>query len=36
MQKWLDNNYVLIYPTYNKGKSGVAEKFIRNLKGRIY
>ena len=33
---WLDNNDILMYLTYNGGKSVVAEKFIRTLKGKIY
>ena len=36
MQMWLDNNDILMYLTYNGGKSVVAEKFIRTLKGKIY
>ena len=34
-KKWL-NNTVLIYSTYNEGKSVVAERFIGTLKGKIY
>ena len=36
MQKLLDDNDGLIYLTYNKSKSAVAEKFLRTLKGKIY
>ena len=36
MQKWLDNNNVLIYSTYNEGKSVVAERFLRIVKCKIY
>ena len=36
MQKLLDNNNFLMYSTQNEGKSVVAERFIRNLKGKIY
>ena len=36
MQKWLDNNDILMYSTYNEGKSVIAERFIRTLKGKIY
>ena len=36
MQKWLDDNYILIYLTHNEGKSVVAEIFIRTLKRKIY
>ena len=34
-KKWL-NNTVLIYSTYNEGKSVVAERFIGTLKDKIY
>ena len=36
MQKWLDNNDILMYLTHNEGKSVVAERFIRTLKGKIF
>ena len=36
VQKWLDNNNILIYLTHNEGKTVVAEKFTRTLKGKIY
>ena len=36
MQKWLDDNDILMYSTHNEGKSVVAERFIRTLKARIY
>ena len=37
MQKWLtDNNNILMYSTYNEGKSVVAQKFIRTMKDKIY
>ena len=29
MQKWLDNNGILMYSTHNEVKSVVAERFIR-------
>ena len=32
----LDDKDILMYSTYNEGKSIVAEKFIRTLKGKIY
>ena len=35
MQKWLVDNNVLMYSTYNEGKSEVAERLIRTLKGKI-
>ena len=36
MLKWLDDNDILMYSTYNKGKSVVTERFIRTLKSKIY
>ena len=36
MQKWLDNNSILMYSTHNEGKSVYAEKFIKTLKNKIY
>ena len=36
MQKWLDDNDILMYLTHNKVNSVVAERFIRTLKGKIY
>ena len=35
MQKWFYNN-ILIYLTHNEGKSVVAERFAKTLKGKIY
>ena len=35
MQKWLDDNDILIYWTHNEGKSDVVGRFIRTLKGKI-
>ena len=35
MQKWLVDNNVLMYLTYNEGKSEVAERLIRTLKRKI-
>ena len=35
MQKWLDENDILMYSTC-EGKSVIAERFIRILKGKIY
>ena len=35
MQKWLDDSNILMYSTRNEGKSLVAERFIRTLKGKI-
>ena len=29
MQKWLNNNDILIYSTHDKGNSIIAERFIR-------
>ena len=36
MQKWLDDNYILMYSTHNGGKSIFTERFIRTLKAKIY
>ena len=33
IQKWLDENYILMYLTYTEGKLVVAEWFIRTLQG---
>ena len=35
-EKWLSDNDINMYSTYNKGKSVVAERFIRTLKNRLY
>ena len=35
MQKWLDENYVLMYSTY-EGKSVIADRFIRILESKVY
>ena len=35
-KKWLDDNDIKMYSTYNKGKSVVAERFIGTLKNKIY
>ena len=36
MQKWLDDNDILMCSTHNEDKSIVTERFIRTLKGKIY
>ena len=36
MQKWLDNNDILMYSAHNEGKSVIAESFIKTLKVKIY
>ena len=36
MQKLLYDNDTLIYSTHNEGKSVVAERFIKTLKGKTY
>ena len=33
---WLKGNNIEMYSTHNEGKSVVAERFIRNLKNKIY
>ena len=32
MQEWLDNNYILRYPTHNEGKPLIAERFVKTSK----
>ena len=36
LKKWLSDNNIIMYSTYNKGKSVVAERFIRTLKNKLY
>ena len=36
MQKWLKNNDILMYSTYNEDNSVVAERLIKTLKTKIY
>ena len=33
-KKWLSDNNIIMYSTYNEGKSVVAERFIRTLKNK--
>ena len=35
-KKWLDDNDIKIYLTFNEGKFVVAERFVRTLKNKIY
>ena len=35
-KKWLRDNDIVMYSTYNEGKSVVAKRFIRTLKSKIY
>ena len=35
-KKWLKDNEIEMYSTYNEGKSVVAERFIRTLKNNIF
>ena len=35
-QKWLDDNDIKIYSTYNEGKAVVIERFNRTLKNKMY
>ena len=35
-EKWLLSNNIIMYSTYNEGKSLVAERFIRTLKNKLY
>ena len=34
--KWLSDNNITMYSTYNEGKSVVAERFIRTLKNKLH
>ena len=36
LKKWLQDNDIAMYSTNNKGKSVVAERFIRTLKKKNY
>ena len=35
-KRWLSRNDIIMYSTYNEGKSVVAERFIRTLKNKLY
>ena len=35
-KKWLSDNDIIMYSTYNESKSVVAERFIRTLKSKLY
>ena len=35
-KNWLSDNDIIMYSTYNEGKSAVAERFIRTLKNKLY
>ena len=35
-KKWLSDNDIIMYSTYNEGKSVVYERFIRTLKNKLY
>ena len=35
-KKWLKDSDIEMYSTHNKGKSVIAERFIRTLKSKIY
>ena len=35
-KKWLSDNNIIMYSTYNEGKSVVAERFIRTFKNKLY
>ena len=36
MQKWLDNDDILMYSTNEEGKSVIAERFINTRKAKLY
>ena len=35
-KRWLSNNDIIMYSTFNEGKSVVIERFIRTLKNKLY
>ena len=35
-KKWLSSNNIIMFSTYNEGKSVVAERFIRTLKNKLH
>ena len=35
-EKWLSDNDIIMFSTYNEGKSVVAERFIKTLKNKLY
>ena len=35
-KKWLSSNDIILYSSYNEGKSVVVERFIRTLKNKLY
>ena len=35
-KRWLSNNDMIMYSTFNEGKSAVVERFIRTLKNKLY
>ena len=36
LKKWLSDNSIIMYSSYNEGKSVVAERFIRTLKNKLH
>ena len=36
LKNWLSDNDIIMYSTYNEGKSGEAERFIRTLKSKLF
>ena len=36
MKSWLEINDIEMHLTHNEGRSVIAERFIRNLKNKIY
>ena len=35
-KKWLSDNDIIMYYTFNEGKSVIAERFMRTLKNKLY
>ena len=36
VQEWLDSSNILVYSKHNEGKSVIAERLIKTIKGKIY
>ena len=36
MQRWLENDDILMYSAHNEGNSVIAERFIKTLKAKVY
>ena len=36
IKKWLSDNDIIMYSTFNEGKSVAADRFVRTLKNKLY